>query len=134
MFNPIDAHVGGRLRSRRLMLGMNQTKVGNAIGVTFQQLQKYEKGTNRVSASRLQQLCMLLGVPIAFFFEGAPLAVGLPDSADRPAPSPTYVNDFLASTDGVALLKAFTRIRSAKLRRAIVGLVQDVSPEANLAE
>jgi transcriptional regulator with XRE-family HTH domain len=131
--NPIDKHVGSRARMRRLMLNMSQTQIAEALGLTFQQVQKYEKGTNRISASRLQQLCRILQVPIAFFFEGAPRALGLPEPTEADAESPSYVSDFLATTDGLTLVKAFTRIRDAKLRRAIVALVQEVASEADIA-
>ena len=70
--NPIDKHVGSRVRMRRMMLGMSQEKLGDALALTFQQVQKYEKGTNRIGASRLQQISQILQVPVAFFFEGAP--------------------------------------------------------------
>ncbi|RUY60953.1 XRE family transcriptional regulator, partial [Mesorhizobium sp. M7A.F.Ca.CA.001.13.1.1] len=70
--NPIDIHVGSRIRLRRNMLGMSQEKLGENLGITFQQIQKYEKGTNRVGASRLQAIASILGVPVAFFFEDAP--------------------------------------------------------------
>ena len=70
--NPIDKHVGSRVRMRRMMLGMSQEKLGDALGLTFQQVQKYEKGTNRIGASRLQQISLILQVPVSFFFEGAP--------------------------------------------------------------
>ena len=70
--NPIDKHVGSRVRMRRMMLSMSQEKLGDALGLTFQQVQKYEKGTNRIGASRLQQISHILQVPVAFFFEGAP--------------------------------------------------------------
>jgi transcriptional regulator with XRE-family HTH domain len=131
--NPIDKHVGGRLRMRRLMLDMSQTAIGDALGLTFQQVQKYEKGANRISASRLQQLCQILQVPVAFFFEGAPRALGLPEPPEADAESPAYVSDFLATSDGVALVKAFTRIRDAKVRRAIVALVQQVVSDPDIA-
>ena len=72
--NPVDQHVGSRVRMRRMMLAMSQTNLGNALGLTFQQVQKYEKGTNRIGASRLQQISRTLQVPVAFFFEGAPTA------------------------------------------------------------
>jgi transcriptional regulator with XRE-family HTH domain len=131
--NPIDKHVGNRVRMRRLILNMSQTEIGDALGLTFQQVQKYEKGTNRISASRLQQLCRILQVPVAFFFEGAPRALGLPEPTEADAESPAYVSDFLATSDGVALVKAFTRIRDAKVRRAIVALVQQVVSEPDIA-
>src|ERR1700678_1752014 len=76
--NPIDKHVGSRVRMRRMMLGMSQEKLGDALGLTFQQVQKYEKGTNRIGASRLQQISHILQVPVAFFFEGAPHLAGTP--------------------------------------------------------
>src|SRR6202162_2630320 len=101
--NPIDKHVGSRVRMRRMMLSMSQEKLGGALGLTFQQVQKYEKGTNRIGASRLQQISQILQVPVAFFFEGAPTfhphGEGDGDSAGE-APSPTYVSDFLATSDG----------------------------------
>ena len=106
ILNPTDKHVGSRLRMRRHMLDMSQTDVADALGLTFQQLQKYEKGSNRISASRLQHLSQILQVPVSFFFEGAPAASGIPqETAD--APSPAYVTDFLATSDGLALVKAF---------------------------
>ena len=74
--NPIDKHVGSRVRMRRMMLGMSQEKLGDALGLTFQQVQKYEKGTNRIGASRLQQISLILQVPVAFFFEGCAAASG----------------------------------------------------------
>ena len=120
---------------RRLVCDMSQTEVANALGLTFQQLQKYEKGTNRISASRLQQLCNILEVPVSFFFDGVPPAEGAPAfSADEQSLS--YVNDFLATSDGVALIMAFPRIRDPKVRRAIVALVEQIAslPAKEMAE
>jgi transcriptional regulator with XRE-family HTH domain len=128
--NPIDKHVGSRVRMRRMMLGMSQEKLGDALALTFQQVQKYEKGTNRIGASRLQQISQILQVPVAFFFEGAPhLAEGVVVDALETAPSPTYVSDFLATSDGLSLTKAFMRIPDPKLRRRIVDLVQQIAGE-----
>jgi transcriptional regulator with XRE-family HTH domain len=128
--NPIDKHVGSRVRMRRMMLGMSQEKLGDALALTFQQVQKYEKGTNRIGASRLQQISHILQVPVAFFFEGAPhLAEGAMVDAMQTAPSPTYVSDFLATSDGLSLTKAFMRIPDPKLRRRIVDLVQQIAGE-----
>jgi transcriptional regulator with XRE-family HTH domain len=124
--NPIDKHVGSRVRMRRMMLSMSQEKLGDALGLTFQQVQKYEKGTNRIGASRLQQISHILQVPVAFFFEGAPNLSGQPDGL-KEAPSAAYVADFLATSDGLALTKAFMRIKEAKLRRRIVDLVEEIS-------
>jgi transcriptional regulator with XRE-family HTH domain len=128
--NPIDKHVGNRVRMRRLMLDMSQTDLGNALGLTFQQVQKYEKGRNRVSASRLQHISQILQAPVPFFFEGAPASIGWPaaeGSAD--APSPSFVSDFLATPEGLDLVRAFACIEDAKLRRAIVRLVEEIAPE-----
>ena len=111
---------------RRLLLGMSQTDLGDALGLTFQQAQKYEKGTNRVGASRLQHISHVLQVPVAFFFEGAPHQPGQPKGLGE-APSPAYVFDFLATSDGLALTKAFTRIKESKLRRRIVDLVEEIA-------
>src|ERR1700704_2562046 len=108
--NPIDKHVGSRVRMRRMMLSMSQEKLGDALDLTFQQVQKYEKGTNRIGASRLQQISNILQVPVAFFFEGAPHSGHGFNSGD--APSPAYVSDFLATSDGLALVKAFQRIKN----------------------
>lgn len=126
--NPTDKHVGSRVRMRRMMLGMSQEKLGDSLGLTFQQVQKYEKGTNRIGASRLQQISSILQVPVSFFFEGAPAAAN--DQAGfGEAPSPTYVSDFLATSDGLALTRAFMRIEDAKLRRKIVDLVEQIAGE-----
>jgi transcriptional regulator with XRE-family HTH domain len=114
---------------RRLMLDMSQTQLGDALRLTFQQVQKYEKGSNRISASRLQHLSQILQVPVPFFFEGAPAAAGIasaaPGKAD--APSPAYVSDFLATSAGLELVKAFMCIEDRKLRRAIVELVEEIA-------
>src|SRR5580704_15387873 len=101
---PTDIHVGARVRMRRLMLSMSQEKLGGALGLTFQQVQKYEKGANRIGASRLQHISHILQVPISFFFEGAPKLPGA-QAGNGAAPSPTYVSDFLATADGLALTK-----------------------------
>ena len=121
--NPIDVHVGSRVRMRRAMLGMSQTTLANAIGLTFQQVQKYVKGTNRMGSSRLQQIANVLQVPVTFFFEDVPGRQKL----DGKAPSPVYVSDFLATTDGLTLTKAFMQIRDAKVRRDIVKLVEEIA-------
>src|SRR6202142_3026408 len=117
--NPIDKHVGSRVRMRRMMLSMSQEKLGDALGITFQQVQKYEKGTNRIGASRLQHVSGILQVPIAYFFEGTPGQM----KAKGNAPSSTYVSDFIATTDGLTLAKAFTQIKSVNVRHQIVKLV-----------
>src|ERR1700686_2055023 len=95
--NPIDKHVGSRVRMRRLMLSMSQQKLGGALGLTFQQVQKYEKGINRIGASRLQHISHILQVPVSFFFEGASRLAGAP-VGNGASPSPNYVRDFLATS------------------------------------
>jgi transcriptional regulator with XRE-family HTH domain len=89
--NPVDRHVGSRVRMRRMLIGMSQEKLGEALGITFQQIQKYEKGTNRIGASRLHHIARVLGVPVEFFYEGAPEigTVGASRRLRRPATSPT---------------------------------------------
>lgn len=124
--NPTDKHVGSRVRMRRMMLGMSQEKLGDALGLTFQQVQKYEKGTNRIGASRLYQMSEILQVPVSFFFEGAPSPSGR-SSGMGEVPSPAYVSDFLATSDGLALTKAFVQIRDGKLRRRVVDLVEAIA-------
>jgi transcriptional regulator with XRE-family HTH domain len=125
--NPIDKHVGARIRMRRLMLGLSQTALADALGLTFQQVQKYEKGTNRVAPSRLQPLAVLLQVSVPFFFEGLPEAgKKLRGTADSPVSPDVYTN-FLTTADGLALAKAFMHISSASTRRSIVNLVEHIA-------
>ncbi|MBB3997801.1 transcriptional regulator with XRE-family HTH domain [Aureimonas pseudogalii] len=113
---------------------MSQEKLGEHLGITFQQIQKYEKGTNRIGASRLQKISEVMAVPVSFFFDGlsdlAPAAVGFSE------PSAEFVNDFTVSSESVQLNRAFTRIADPKVRRRIVDLVRsladaapDVAPE-----
>ena len=125
--NSIDQHVGSRIRLRRRMLGISQTAVGDALGITFQQVQKYERGANRISASRLHRLSSFLKVKPEFFFETAE-GRQLPTAA-----SPDYVSEFLASADGVALMSAFQRMPNDKIRRAVVKLVGDLAERNNVS-
>jgi transcriptional regulator with XRE-family HTH domain len=130
--DPIDKYVGSRVRMRRIMLGMSQEKLGDSLGLTFQQVQKYEKGTNRIGASRLQQISDVLQVPVQFLFEGAPTTASHAGGGFSEAPSPAYVSDFLSTSEGLALTRAFTRISDSKLRRSIVDLVEQFAGrEAN---
>jgi transcriptional regulator with XRE-family HTH domain len=132
--NPIDRHVGSRVRMRRVMLGMSQEKLGDALGLTFQQVQKYEKGTNRIGASRLQQISRTLDVPPAFFFEGAPSFEAMPNPAPGPlgfsedAPA-AYAADFLSTPEALHLNLAFARIHDPKVRKRIVDLVSSLAGE-----
>src|ERR1700722_109477 len=116
--NPIDKHVGARLRMRRTMVGLSQSKLGEALEVTFQQIQKYEKGANRIGASRLQQLARVLEVAPAYFFEGAPLGDGQTGGRVE-SDSEGYVVDFLSTTEGLQLNRAFAAIRDSKVRKRI---------------
>ncbi len=134
--NPVDKHVGARVRMRRILIGMSQERLGESLGLTFQQVQKYEKGTNRIGASRLQQISQILGVPVEFFFEGSPASdvvslhgPGMADSAET-----RYVADFLSTAEGVQLTRAFVRIREPKLRRKIVELVTLLAGEEQAAQ
>lgn len=121
--NPVDVHVGSRVRLRRTMLGMSQERLGESLGITFQQIQKYEKGSNRIGASRLQKICEVLNVPISFFFEDAPAGVGGPEGF-REASGPNYVVDFLSTSEGLQLNRAFVKIADAKVRRRVIDLVK----------
>ena len=127
--NTTDKHVGKRVRMRRLMIKMKQEKLAAQLGLTFQQVQKYEKGVNRISASRLREMSHVLQVPVQFFFDGLPETKG-GSGKDRQDPSQKFIHDFLASSDGLALARAFTRLKSSKLRRRIVQLVKEFVDEA----
>ncbi|MDA4846300.1 helix-turn-helix domain-containing protein [Hoeflea poritis] len=128
--NPIDIHVGSRIRLRRTMLGMSQEKLGESLGITFQQIQKYEKGTNRVGASRLQNISSILNVPVSFFFEDAPgdPSTGQPGASE--SSSSNYVVDFLSSSEGLQLNRAFVKIEDPKVRRKIVDLVKALAADS----
>jgi transcriptional regulator with XRE-family HTH domain len=113
-----------------MMLGMSQGALGDLLGITFQQVQKCEKGVNRIGAGRLQQMAHILQVPVAFFFEGAPHIDRKPASGGlNEAPSPAYVSEFLATSDGLALTSAFMRIPDTKIRRSIVALIEQIAGE-----
>jgi transcriptional regulator with XRE-family HTH domain len=116
--NSIDKHVGSRIRMRRVMLRMSQTKLGDALGIQCQQVHKYEKGINRIGAGRLQNIAQILQVPATFFFE---------DTPDMPAAaSLDTIMDFMATSEGLALARAFMRITNKQARRRIVDLVEEI--------
>ncbi|PWJ80970.1 transcriptional regulator [Pseudaminobacter salicylatoxidans] len=126
--NPTDIYVGSRIRLRRNMLGMSQESLGEQLGITFQQIQKYEKGTNRVGASRLQAISSVLGVPVSFFFEEFPSqesTVGRGFAEE----SPNFGLDFVTSPEGLQLNRAFVKITDAKVRRKIIELVKTLAAE-----
>jgi transcriptional regulator with XRE-family HTH domain len=132
--NPIDVHVGGRVRFRRMLLGMSQEKLGEKLGLTFQQIQKYEKGINRIGASRLFDLAQVLGVSVQFFYEEAPAADSpLMATGFGEKPAEGSIVEFLRSRDGLELNKAFVRISDVKARRAIVDLVRSLANDDTVA-
>lgn len=126
--NPVDAHVGSRVRLRRMLLGMSQERLGESMGLTFQQVQKYEKGVNRIGASRLFQISKILDVPVQFFFEEAP-QVGSDTRAGQAKglaepDSEAFILEFLNSREGLELNRAFVKIADSKVRKSIVDLVR----------
>ena len=121
--DPTDKHVGNRMRMRRLMLDLSQTQLADALGLSFQQVQKYEKGTNRISASRLEQMARLLQVPIAFFFEGLPSH----SKGKKSQSYPPYVSDFLSTSDGLSLVKGFMKIKDRKIQRCLIKFIEDIA-------
>jgi transcriptional regulator with XRE-family HTH domain len=124
---PVDAHVGVRVRMRRLMLDMTQTSLADKLGITFQQLQKYEKGVNRVGSGRLHQIANILEVPVTFFFEGVPAQ----KKTNGKAPPPAYVDEFVATSYGLRLTKAFVQIKTSSLQRDIVELIERLAKHSN---
>ena len=127
--NPVDKHVGSRVRMRRVLIGMSQEKLGEALGITFQQIQKYEKGTNRIGASRMQQIATVMSVPVSYFFDDAPGSEKDPGGFGE-ARGSDYVVDFLTTTEGLQLNKSFVRISDPKVRRKIVDLVSALADAA----
>lgn len=135
--NPIDVHVGSRVRFRRMLLGMSQEKLGEKLGLTFQQVQKYEKGINRIGASRLFDLAQVLGVSVQFFYEEAPVMDGQQQPAADGSAEKVDENaivEFLRSRDGLELNRAFVRISDVKARRAIVELVRSLANDTQQSE
>ena len=131
MKNPVDLHIGQRVRHRRWLLGMTQQQLAQSVGIRFQQIQKYEKGTNRIGASRLFQLSKILEVPVGYFFEDA-FANAAPAQAMQGLHEPEqegYLLDFLNSREGLDLNKAFARIQDPKVRRRVIDLVRALSEE-----
>ena len=128
--NPVDVHVGARVRLRRKILKMSQEKLGEQLGVTFQQVQKYERGANRVGASRLWKLSEVLDVPVGFVYDGLSTEYG--GQSDNPAllsaapGQAPIVYDFINSTDGVSLAKAVLKIKNKAVRRQILELARSL--------
>jgi transcriptional regulator with XRE-family HTH domain len=120
----VDTHIGQKLRARRILLGMSQTELADAAGISFQQIQKYEKGTNRVGASRLQQFSNALGVSPIYFFEGAP-TVGKKISAPSEGELPeSAILSFLASREGATLVRGFLAIKQKQIRQNVIDFIE----------
>jgi transcriptional regulator with XRE-family HTH domain len=120
--NPIDIQVGNRVRIRRMLIGMSQEKLGDLLGLTFQQVQKYEKGVNRIGAGRLFEVARILNVPVDFFYEG----VGTGSKADTDG---APVMEFVSSGEGLQLALAFMRIKDVKVRKRVLDLVKSLAEE-----
>jgi transcriptional regulator with XRE-family HTH domain len=122
-----DKYVGSRVRLFRIKLKLTQQGLAERLGISFQQVQKYEKGANRMGASRLQHLAQIFNVPVHFFFDGAPrLAVSA--GANKEDPSVNHIDDFPAGPEGKALARAFLKIKDPMVRRSIVHMVQALAP------
>ena len=131
--NPIDIHVGSRVRLRRMLVGMSQEKLGEQLKLTFQQVQKYEKGSNRIGASRLFQIAQILGVPVQFFYDDLAMA-SVPALAGFAEAQPQdNVMDFVSTAEGVTLNRAYARIADPQLRRRVLELVRALAGEAESA-
>ncbi len=130
--HPVDVHVGSRVRQRRTLLGMTQTDLGDALGLTFQQVQKYERGTNRISASRLCELSRVLNVSIEFFFEDMPIAVAVNSSAakkrGKAKKPPSYEPNPMANRETLGLVRAFYKIEDAEIRRQVYEMIKALKP------
>lgn len=132
--NPIDVHVGSRIRLRRTLMGMSQERLGEAIGLTFQQVQKYERGVNRVGASRLYDLSRVLDVPISFFYDDMPESVG---GVRRVAHGPagfsdgqdSFNDDTLNRRETLELVRAYYRITDPGVRKRVFELVKSLVPD-----
>lgn len=133
--DPIDLTIGSRLRLRRLAMGFSQETLARALGITFQQIQKYERGTNRIFASRLFHLAQVLRVPVSYFFQGlTPEGTETPDGAKAAPPAEESVQDLLSRSDTLKLIQAFNRISDPIVRRQIYALVKSVGERDPLAD
>ena len=125
--SPVDVHVGARLRVRRTLMGMSQTALGDAIGLTFQQMQKYERGANRISASRLFDLSRLLDVPIQHFFDDMPAAVAASSPAQgggKAKKPPSYEPNPMTTRETMELVRAYYKIKDAEIRKRLFEMVK----------
>src|SRR3954469_1968329 len=124
--NPIDVQVGNRVRIRRMLIGMSQERLGDLLGLTFQQVQKYEKGVNRIGAGRLFEVSRILNVPVDFFYEGLSGAAGQPGASENES---APVMEFVSSGEGLQLSLAFMKIKDAKVRKRVLDLVKSLAEE-----
>jgi transcriptional regulator with XRE-family HTH domain len=124
--NPIDIQVGNRVRIRRMLIGMSQERLGDLLGLTFQQVQKYEKGVNRIGAGRLFEVSRILNVPVDFFYEGLSGAAGQPGASENES---APVMEFVSSGEGLQLSLAFMKIKDAKVRKRVLDLVKSLAEE-----
>ncbi len=126
--HPIDVHVGSRVRLRRTMLGMSQDKLGEALGLTFQQIQKYEKGVNRIGASRLFEISKILNIPLQFLFDDYDADTGISYGfAENNDVDSGAMMDLLNSAEGVQLCKYFSEINDSKVRKRVLELVKSLA-------
>ena len=135
--SPVDVHVGARLRQRRTLLGMSQTTLGDAIGLTFQQMQKYEKGTNRISASRLFALSRVLDVPVEYFFDDMPAAVAASSPAQgggKAKKPPSYEPDPMATRETMELVRAYYKIHDPQVRKRLFEMVKALGAVASRSD
>lgn len=136
----IDAHVGSRVRLRRMLIGMSQEKLGELLGLTFQQVQKYEKGANRIGASRLFDISQILGVPVSYFFDDVPDEVasqhrsmnghGLSNGLNghyKDLESGPHMMEFVSSAEGFQLIRAYTKITDPRVRKRVLDLVKSLT-------
>lgn len=124
--NPVDVHVGSRVRLRRMLVGLSQEKLGDSMGLTFQQIQKYEKGVNRIGASRLFRLSQVLDVPVQFFFEGMPVIEGPVAMGMAEPKQEAFLYEFLNTRDGLELNRAFVKVTDTEVRRSLIDLVRSL--------
>lgn len=125
--DPVDVHVGSRVRLRRTLLGMSQEKLGDALGLTFQQIQKYERGANRIGSSRLYRLSKILDVPVAYFFDEMSSEVKAATRGLSEGPTEPFESDQLSKRETLELVRAYYRITDAKVRRRLFDLIKAVS-------
>lgn len=129
--NPVDIHVGSRVRLRRMLVGLSQEKLGQSMGLTFQQIQKYEKGVNRIGASRLYDLSQILKVPVGFFYEGMNQSDGSANTGMAEENTEAFLYEFLNTRDGLELNRAFVKVSDANIRKSVIDLVRSLGRSAS---